>query len=141
MKPGLDCIGLSVFALVQNSRGEVLLAMHKFTEKKGKDYEDVWAMPGGTVEFGEKVEAALRREIKEETNIDIDDIELVSYNDYFPDRGKHWLALNFTARAIHEEVKNLESDKFKKIAFVDPRKATEPFSKFCQAMLRARGLL
>lgn len=47
------------------------------TERKGKDPDDppgggrVWHFPGGAVEFGENVESALKREIREELNLSI----------------------------------------------------------------------
>jgi len=76
LKPGRDFIGVGVFALVKNSEGKIILTKAKSSEKKGKDYEGIWSMPGGTVEFGETCEDALRREIKEELGIDISDIAL-----------------------------------------------------------------
>lgn len=142
MKAGRDFIGLSVFGLVLNGEEEVLLGLNKYTEKKGKDYDGVWSMPGGTVEFGETAEETLVREVKEETNIDIEEIELFSYNDYIkPDEGKHWLALNFTAQAKNTKIINHEPDKFEKIEFVNPKKLTGKFSKFCEEALKANGLL
>jgi ADP-ribose pyrophosphatase YjhB (NUDIX family) len=46
------------------------------TERKGKDPDDmpggrVWHFPGGAVEFGEKIEDSLKREIQEELNLSI----------------------------------------------------------------------
>jgi len=46
------------------------------TERKGSDPEDkgfgrIWHFPGGMVEFGEEVQDALKREIKEELNLKI----------------------------------------------------------------------
>jgi 8-oxo-dGTP diphosphatase len=59
----------------------VIAIIHKgnkflLTERKGKDADDapfgrIWHFPGGAVEFGEELEMALMREIKEELNLDI----------------------------------------------------------------------
>ena len=45
---------------------EILLIKRKYPPGIGK-----WALPGGIVEYGETVEQAAIREVKEETNIDI----------------------------------------------------------------------
>lgn len=40
--------------------------------ERGKDpYKGYWSIPGGMVEPGEKLEAAVMREVKEETNLDV----------------------------------------------------------------------
>lgn len=59
-----------VIAVIQH-KGKYLL-----TEREGKDPDDiqfgrVWHFPGGALEFGEELDSALIREIKEETNLDI----------------------------------------------------------------------
>jgi ADP-ribose pyrophosphatase len=46
--------------------GKVLLVKRKHPPKKGK-----WAIPGGSVNLGETLQAAAEREIKEETGLDI----------------------------------------------------------------------
>ncbi|MEO0398470.1 MAG: NUDIX hydrolase [Pseudomonadota bacterium] len=48
-------------------RGEEVLLI-----KRGKPpFEGRWSIPGGRLEFGEALEAAVKREVREETNVEI----------------------------------------------------------------------
>lgn len=59
------------------------------------------ALPGGFVEYGESVEAAVRREIKEETNLDLEDLEQFKmYSDPSRDTRLHTCSMVFTAKGI-----------------------------------------
>lgn len=44
---------------------------------KYTDLEDAWDIPGGRLEFGEEPEDGLRREIKEETGLELDQIKQI----------------------------------------------------------------
>ncbi|MBU1076806.1 MAG: NUDIX hydrolase [Spirochaetes bacterium] len=57
---------------------KILLITHK---KKGKEY---WVLPGGRVEFKEKAEAALIREIQEELNLKVKIKEFLFFNESLP---------------------------------------------------------
>ena len=51
---------------------------------------DLYATPGGFVEIGETVEAAARREVKEETHLDVVHMEqLAVYSDPNRDKRRH----------------------------------------------------
>ncbi len=68
MKTGTDApLNVAVGILV-NADGEVLMAQRP----EGKPYAGYWEFPGGKVEAGESVQAALLREFKEELGIDLD---------------------------------------------------------------------
>ncbi len=56
----------AVAALIENKKGELMLTIRAFDPEKGK-----LDLPGGFVDPNESVEDALRREIKEELNLDI----------------------------------------------------------------------
>lgn len=45
-------------------------------KRKNNPFKDCWALPGGFMEINETLETCARRELKEETNIDANDIYL-----------------------------------------------------------------
>jgi mutator protein MutT len=57
---------LGAAAVVIDDRGRVLLIRRGQAPDAGE-----WSIPGGAVELGEPIEAALRREIREETGLDV----------------------------------------------------------------------
>ncbi|MGD8777675.1 MAG: NUDIX domain-containing protein [Ignavibacteria bacterium] len=62
---------LTVGAVIFNPDNKILLC-------KSSKWNNKYVIPGGHVEAEEKMENALRREIKEETGLDIYDIKLIS---------------------------------------------------------------
>lgn len=62
---------VSAAGVVLNEKGEVLLLDHVLRPRSG------WGLPGGFVDVGEQPEAALRRELKEETGLDLKNVRLV----------------------------------------------------------------
>lgn len=135
MKPGADYIGIGVFALISNPRGEILLIRHKATEKRSKEYESWWSMPGGTVEFGETLIGALRREIEEELSLSICDERFLNYNDYIKE-GKHWLSMNFSARTAADKLINNEPEKISNTGWFPTKELPENLSPYTRECLR-----
>jgi 8-oxo-dGTP pyrophosphatase MutT (NUDIX family) len=90
---------VTVGGLICNPRGEVLMIRtHKWS--------NLWGIPGGKVKYGEKGLAALRRELKEETNLDVDDIRFVLVQDCIHSqefyRDEHFVLLNYTCRCADD---------------------------------------
>ena len=71
---------LTTDCVVFNDDGDVLLI-----KRRNPPFQNSYALPGGFVDVGETVEAACRRELKEETGLEARELELVGvYSD--PDR-------------------------------------------------------
>lgn len=50
-------------------------------ERNKENYNKYWVIPGGGVKFGEKIEEAAIREIKEETNLDVEIIKSLGHKE------------------------------------------------------------
>ena len=57
-------------ALIFNDANEVLLLKHRFRTGSG------WGIPGGFLEHGEQPEQALRRELREEIDLEVHRVEI-----------------------------------------------------------------
>jgi ADP-ribose pyrophosphatase YjhB (NUDIX family) len=74
-----------------------------------------YSLPGGRVEFGESLHAALQREVAEETALRIEIVELAGWREVLPGAagGGHYLIMSFAARWVAgEPVLNDELDDF-----------------------------
>jgi len=98
---------VTVGALIFNEGGEALMIR---TQK----WSNLWGIPGGKVKWGEPSEDALRREIKEETALDIVDIRFVLVQDCIHSkefyRDAHFVLLNYTARAPGSQTVELNDE-------------------------------
>ena len=75
-----------------------------------------YSLPGGRVEFGEMLHAALHREVLEETALEIEIMGLAGWREVLPGTsgGGHYLIMSFAARWIRGEPHlNDELDDFK----------------------------
>ena len=63
---------VTVGAVITDARGRVLLLKHRFRPGAG------WGMPGGFMEAGEQAEQTLRRELREEAALEIDQLQLLT---------------------------------------------------------------
>jgi 8-oxo-dGTP diphosphatase len=78
-----------------------------------------YSLPGGRVEFGESLHAALHREVAEETALKIDIIGLAGWHEVLPGStgSGHFLIMSFAARwTFGEPVLNEELDDFRWLA-------------------------
>jgi 8-oxo-dGTP diphosphatase len=95
MKQGIDHIGVSVVYFCHDGKGN-FVAMKRGTN--ARDENGRWDIGGAGMEFGERAEQTLVREIKEEFCTDVIDYEFLGFRDVHRElNGKptHWIALDF----------------------------------------------
>jgi 8-oxo-dGTP diphosphatase len=91
--------------------GKILLVRRARSPGKG-----FYSLPGGRVEFGETLHAALHREVDEETALKIEIVGLAGWREVVPGTtdGGHYLIMSFAARwAAGEPDLNDEHDDFR----------------------------
>jgi 8-oxo-dGTP diphosphatase len=93
-----------------------------------------WALPGGFVDYGESVEAAARREAKEEIGLDVELIEQFQvYSDPSRDTRFHTIAIVFLATAIGEPQ---AGDDAKNVGIFEPWQIPAPLCFDHERILR-----
>jgi len=134
--PPLATIG----ALIFNRADEALMIRtHKWS--------DLWGIPGGKIKWGETSEAALRREIKEETNLDVKAIQFVLVQDCIHSkefyRDAHFVLLNYTCRCTGKPnvILNEEGREFRWLSLAAAKKLplNTPTKILLKAVLEQKG--
>ena len=124
---------VTVGALVHDPEGRVLLV-------KTHKWHGRWGVPGGKIDRGEPMAAALARELREETGLVIRDVRFVTALEAIdsPEFHKpiHMILLNFTAACEGGPVTlNAEAEAY---AWVTPTEALAmPLNSFTRALIEA----
>ena len=124
VEPPLATVG----GLIFNAQNEVLMIRtHKWS--------GLWGIPGGKIKRGEPSLTALRRELMEETGLNITDIKFVLVQDCISSRefyrDAHFVLLNYTCRCVAKNprvVLNEEAREFQwlKLAAAKKLKLNKP---------------
>ncbi len=114
-KPGTNPrVRAGVGAIVVNG-GRVLLLKRKKESEAG-----LWGIQGGAVEFGETIDQAVERELKEELGVECEIVRLLGVTDHIvPEEGAHWVSPVFLARISSGTPKNAEPEKHSEMRWFD----------------------
>ncbi|KAI9371397.1 NUDIX hydrolase domain-like protein [Aspergillus egyptiacus] len=106
MDPKPVRVGVGIFAL--NHENKFIIG-----KRMGSHGADTWGLPGGHLDFGESFEECAARELKEETGLDVSNIQfLTATNDVFVREGKHYVTVFVGARVVSgQEPEILEPNK------------------------------
>lgn len=104
--------------------------------QNARDERGTWENGGGGLKFGEKVEDALRREIKEEYCAVPLAVEFIGYRDILREQGgvqTHWVMFDFKVQVDPAQVKIGEPHKCDGVQWVTLQELedfTEPLHKY-----------
>jgi 8-oxo-dGTP diphosphatase len=123
MKRGIDYIGVGVGAAIFNDEGKLFITLRG---KEAKNERGKWEIPGGSVELNETLEAAVKRELKEEYNIEIEIIELLGVFDHIiPEDKQHWVSPTYICKLTNGTPEIMEPDKCDGIGWFSIEEAKE----------------
>lgn len=97
-------VGIGVFVIKD---GKFLLQ-----KRQGSHGEGTWSLPGGHLEYGESFEETARREVREESGLEIQNVRFGAVtNDIFSQEHKHYVTVWMLSRWLKNDVRNNEPDK------------------------------
>jgi nucleoside triphosphatase len=107
-------VGVFIF----NQQGELLLLQsHK--------WPGAYVVPGGHVELGERLEEAAVREAKEETGLDVYDLEFINFQQFIYDpafwKKRHFIFFDFAAKTNSVDV--VLNDEAQEFIWIEPKEA------------------
>lgn len=81
-------------------------------KRQGSHGEGTWSLPGGHLEHGESFENAAKREVKEESDLDIKNVRFAAVtNDIFTNENKHYVTVWLSSDWAGGVLKNMEPEK------------------------------
>lgn len=126
MKPGIDFIGVSISFFCHDDNGNFLL--HK-RSNQCRDEKGRWDFGGGQVEFGETLEEAVLREIKEEYGVNGKIEKQLPAHSLLRkenDIKTHWLIITFLVKIDRNKVINNEPKKIAELGWFNLKKLPQP---------------
>jgi len=126
--------GVGIMLLKDN---KVLLGKRHSDPKKASSLlhgEGTWTFPGGKVDFGETIYDAAKREVKEETGIEVKNMEVMSITDEIKE-DVHFVTIGFLCKDFEGEAKVMEPDEIIEWKWFDLNNLPSPIYPPSQKMI------
>jgi 8-oxo-dGTP diphosphatase len=133
VRRGIDYIGVGVGAVIVNEQGRLFLARRG---PQAKNERGLWEFPGGSVEFGETLAEALKREMREEYGVEIAVGDLLDVVDHIlPDEGQHWVSPTYVCTIVSGQPSIREAGKCTEIGWFAPGEAPDGLTQITRVNL------
>jgi len=108
--------------LVYNEENKIFLG-------KCRKWGDRWVVPGGHIEWGETLFECVKREVKEETNLEITKIELIGVQESIFSKEfhepRHMVFLDYCCKAVNNDIQL--NDEIQEYVWITPKGALKKF--------------
>ena len=133
MKAGKDYIGVGCGAFIINENGQLLLQKRNKESEKG-----YWSIPGGKLEWMETFEDAVKREVKEECDVEIKVEKLLGICDHIVKKdNQHWVSPSFLCTITEGIPKIMEPTKHTDMKWFDLDRLPEKLTITTQDAINA----
>ncbi len=124
----------TVGAIILNRKGQMLIV-------RSHKWGDRYTIAGGHVEVGERLEDALRREIREEVGLEIEEVRFLMTQEAIFSREfwerRHFVFFDYVCRCRNEKVR-VDGEEIQSFKWVQPEKALKmKLDSFTAKMVRA----
>ena len=93
--------GFSQKVIIFNEEGKFLTM---YRTETAPSRPNTWDLPGGDLDFGEDAFEGAVREAKEETGLDISELEVFDVESHINKDGDFWITIAFKAKAASQDV-------------------------------------
>jgi 8-oxo-dGTP diphosphatase len=114
---------VGVGVIICNKEGKILVG------KRIGSFAQKYSIPGGIPDLGEQFEDTAIREVKEETDLDIVNPEVIAVTNNlqtFKEEGIHFVSIVLLAKEFSGKPKIMEPNKCREWRWVDPKNLPQP---------------
>lgn len=125
---------------IQTACGAVILKNNKILllKRKKNPESNHWGIPGGKIDWMEKIEDAVCRETLEETSLCLTTLQLlVNINHFDIEQDEHWLAGVYLATSYHGEAQLVEPEKHAELGWFSLENLPKPLTQATEQAITA----
>ena len=133
--------GVGLGIIILNKNNEILLLLRNSDKEKADSdmrLEGTWTLPAGKIKLNETIMSAASRKLKEETNLDSNDFEIICIQDDINEYA-HFVTLGLICNLYSNEIKLSNTEEHVEYKFYNinnlPDNLCEPSKKIIKSFI------